>query len=100
MTLSRRKDCIKYNDIGVHSVTEIVQIIKENIQEKTEKFNNFLIQEIEQISRPSQTETDNKAVPLEGISKFHTIWTNKHGEIKGSVLTCTTTSALRYRGRN
>ena len=48
--------------------------MKENLQEETKEFKNFLIIEIGDIVRPTKEEMEELAEPLEGISKFHSIW--------------------------
>ena len=38
--------------------------------------------------RPTKEEMEELAEPLDGISKFHSIWITKGGKLRGSVLSC------------
>ena len=55
---------------------------------KTKQFKHFVIQEMGVCNRPTKAEFENSAEPLKGISKFHSIWITKDGELRGSVLSC------------
>ena len=57
------------------------------LSEETKTFENFIITEVGYCKR--KPENKRKSESLEGISNFHSIWINKHGHIKGSILTCT-----------
>ena len=69
-------------------VGDVVAVIRRNLKEHTKQFNNFLIYEIGQCERPSKEVDDKRAEPLEGISKFHSIWVSSTGEIRGQELSC------------
>ena len=62
--------------------------MKENLQTTTKSFENFLVEEFLPIRRPTKKIIAARAVPLDGISKFHSIFFNSHNDIKGLVLTC------------
>ena len=75
-------------DIGVSNVSEVVGVIKENLREHTTQFKHFIVKQIGACNRPSKVEVDARAEPLKGIIKFHSIWINKDGDLRGSVLSC------------
>ena len=62
--------------------------MKENLQEETKELKKFLIIEIGEMVRPTKEEMEELAEPLEGISKFHSIWITRGGKLRGSVLSC------------
>ena len=68
-------------DVGISGVGE-------NVNEQTKEFENFLIVEIGQCDRPPKEVDDKRAEPLEGISKFHSIWISSNGELRGEELSC------------
>ena len=50
----------------------------------------FFIFEIGNCDRPTKEYGENRAEPLEGISKFHSIWISHGGELRGQELSCGT----------
>ena len=81
---------IKKRDVGVRCASEIVDVVKENINCETENFKNFVIQEVGDGPNDSKEELKTLAEPLTGISKFHAIWINSNGKLKGQELSCLT----------
>ena len=79
---------LKKKDIGATNIDDIIELMKENISDTTEKFEKFAIQKTEFLSPPDQKETEKKAEPLEGILKFHSIFINSDGQLRGSELSC------------
>ena len=79
---------MKKCDVGVNNVSEVVDIMRNNINSQTTQFKHFIVNQIGACNRPSKCEVDSKAEPLKGISKYHSIWINKDGELRGSVLSC------------
>ena len=79
---------LKKGDGAVQNVSQVVEIMKENLQTTTKSFENFLVEEFLPIRRPTKKIIAARAVPLDGISKFHSIFFNSHNDIKGLVLTC------------
>ena len=79
---------MKKADIGVNDVSDVVEIMKLNMKSQTTQFKHFLIYQIGACNRPSKVEVDNRAEPLKGISKYHSIWITEDGELRGSVLSC------------
>ena len=79
---------MKKADIGVNDVSDVVEIMKLNLKSQTTQFKHFLIYQIGACNRPSKVEVDNRAEPLKGISKYHSIWITEDGELRGSVLSC------------
>ena len=79
---------MKKADIGVNDVSDVVEIMKLNLKSQTTQFKHFLIYQIGACNRPAKVEVDNRAEPLKGISKFHSIWITEDGELRGSVLSC------------
>ena len=60
-------------DIGVKNGSEIVKLMQENIESKTEKFQKFMIKEMEPCQRPSSKDLTRKSEPITGINKMHGI---------------------------
>ena len=85
---------MKKADIGVNDVSDVVEIMKLNLKSQTTQFKHFLINQIGACNRPSKVEVDNRAEPLKGISKFHSIWITEDEELRGSVLSCEDCTAL------
>ena len=79
---------MKKKNHGIDNVGDVVTIMRENVQEITKEFKHFLIIEIGGMVRPSKLTMDERAEPLEGISKFHSIWITSGGKLRGSVLSC------------
>ena len=77
---------MKKEDRGINNVTVVVDVMRKNLQEETKQFKNFVIVEIGQCDR--EKDTCIPPEPLVGIRKFHSIWINKHGELRGNVLSC------------
>ena len=69
-------------------VSDVVEIMKLNLKSQTTQFKHFLIYQIGACNRPSKVEVDNRAEPLKGISKYHSIWITEDGELRGTVLYC------------
>ena len=65
---------IMKQDIGVRNASEIVKLMQENIESKTEKFQKFIIKEMEPCQRPSSKDLARKSEPITGINKMHSIW--------------------------
>ena len=63
-------------DIGVRNASEIVKLLRENIESKTEKFQKFIIKEMEPCQRPSSKDLTRKSEPITGINKMHSLKAN------------------------
>ena len=72
----------------VTGVGDVVQVMRKNVKEQTKEFTNFFIFEIGNCDRPTKEYDENRAEPLEGISKFHSIWITHGGELRGKELSC------------
>ena len=66
-------------DVGISGISQVVQIIRENVREKTEKFSFFIVEEMEPCRRPEKGEQKPKGLLLPGISKFLYIYFNSNG---------------------
>ena len=60
-------------DIGVRNASKIVKLMQENIESKTEKFQKFIIKEMEPCQRPSSIDLTRKSESISGINKMHSI---------------------------
>ena len=85
---------IKTNDVGITNIDDIIKLIMENINTATEKFDNFLIVKMEPCLRPSKEDADRLAEPLEGISRFHSIWIDQDNKLRGVELSCKNCTVL------
>ena len=79
---------LKKGDGGVQHVSQVVELMRDNIQSTTKSFENFLIEEFLPIRRPTKKILLARAIPLEGISRMHSIFFTSNDIITGSVLTC------------
>ena len=75
-------------DVGISGISQVVQIIRENVREKTEKFSFFIVEEMEPCRRPEKGEQKPKGLLLPGISKFLYIYFNSKGSVRGQELSC------------
>ena len=57
-------------DIGVRNASEIVKLMQENIESKTQKFLKFIIKEMEPCKRPSSKDLARKFEPITSINKM------------------------------
>ena len=75
-------------DVGISDISQVVQIIRDNVREKTEKISFFIVEEMEPCRRPEKAEQKPKGLPLPGISKFLYIYFNSKGSVRGKELSC------------
>ena len=79
---------IMKQDIGVRNASEIVKLMQENIESKTEKFQKFIIKEMEPCQRPSSKDLARKSEPITGINKMHSIWIDSCGKLRSCEISC------------
>ena len=79
---------LKTKDVGITNIDDIITLIMENINQAAKKFENFLIVKMEPCIRPSKEDADRLAEPLEGISRFQSIWIDQYDKLRGVELSC------------
>ena len=67
----------------------------ENINTATEIFYNFLIVKMGPCLRPSKEDADRLAEPLEGISRFQSIWIDQYDKLRGVEVSCQNCTVFR-----
>ena len=75
-------------DVGISGISQVLQIIRDNVREKTEKFSFFIVEEMEPCRRPEKGDQKPSGLPLPGISKFLYIYFNSKGSVRGKELSC------------
>ena len=69
-------------------IDDVITIMKKNFKSKTAKFEKFHIEKVGYCNYPTKEEIKQKAEPLPGILKVHSIFITKAGQLKGLELTC------------
>ena len=72
-----------------------MEIINENISSETKNFKHFLIMEVGDGPNDSKSEMEKISEPLPGISKYHSIWINSSGQLRGQELACLDCNAAK-----
>ena len=70
-------------DVGISGISEVLQIIRDNVREKTEKFSFFIVEEMEPCRRPEKGDQKPSGLTLPGISSYTFTLT-----VRGKELSC------------